>query len=200
MSDSLKADRGVSCGGLAFRVDSMAHTAATGGTRTHHGRRGVRFALRTASVGLMIIGATASLILGLTMPVVELTHFYVWSETHSFISIVGSLYAERELFLASVLVIFSMLFPVIKLAYLLVAYANMAGGRGGCRNVLNRMSWLGKWSMLDVLVLALVIFYIKASALAEATTLPGIYFFSGAVLMTMMAYALVEHGPGRPAY
>jgi len=47
-----------------------------------------------------------------------------------------------------------------------------------------------------VLVLALVIFYVKASALTEAAALPGIYFFSAAVLMTMIAYALVEHSPG----
>lgn len=152
-------------------------------------------AVRTSAVGLMIVGAVACLVLGLTMPVIELTYFYVWTDTHSFISIVRALYAEQELFLAVILVVFSMLFPAIKLVYLLVAYTCMAAGDGAPPRMLNRMSWLGKWSMLDVLVLALVIFYVKASALTEATTLPGIYFFSGAVLMTMIAYALVEHGP-----
>ena len=152
--------------------------------------------IRTVAVGVMIIGATGSLVLGLTLPVIELTYFYVWSDTHSFISIVRALYAEQELFLAGVLVLFSMLFPAIKLLYLLVAYTTMATGAGARQRMLNRMSWLGKWSMLDVLVLALVIFYVKASALTEAAALPGIYFFSAAVLMTMIAYALVEHSPG----
>jgi paraquat-inducible protein A len=153
-------------------------------------------AIRTVAVGVMIIGATASLVLGLTLPIIELTYFYVWSDTHSFVSIVRALYAEQELFLASILVVFSMLFPAIKLLYLLVAYTTMATGGGARQRMLNRMSWLGKWSMLDVLVLALVIFYVKASALTEAAALPGIYFFSAAVLMTMIAYALVEHSPG----
>jgi len=151
--------------------------------------------VRTFAVGIMIIGATACLVLGLTLPVIELTYFYVWSDTHSFVSIVRALYVEQELFLASILVVFSMLFPGIKLLYLLVAYTTMAAGGGARLRALNRMSWLGKWSMLDVLVLALVIFYVKASALTEAAALPGIYFFSGAVLMTMLAYALVEHSP-----
>jgi len=151
--------------------------------------------LRTFTVGLMIVGAAMCLVLGLTMPVIELTYFYVWSDTHSFISIVRALYAEQEMFLAGILVVFSMLFPAIKLVYLLVAYACMAAGEGARRRMLNRMAWLGKWSMLDVLVLALVIFYVKASALTQANTLPGVYFFSGAVLMTMIAYALVEHSP-----
>ncbi len=152
--------------------------------------------IRTFAVGLMIIGATASLVLGLTLPVIELTYFYVWSDTHSFVSIVLALYAEQELFLAGILVVFSMLFPAIKLLYLLVAYTTMAVGSGARQRMLHRMSWLGKWSMLDVLVLALVIFYVKASALTEAAALPGVYFFSAAVLMTMIAYALVEHSPG----
>lgn len=150
---------------------------------------------RTFAVGVMIIGATACLVLGLTLPVIELTYFYVWSDTHSFVSIMRALYAEQELFLAGILAVFSMLFPAIKLLYLLVAYTTMAAGGGARQRVLNRMSWLGKWSMLDVLVLALVIFYVKASALTEAAALPGIYFFSAAVLMTMVAYALVEHSP-----
>jgi len=151
--------------------------------------------LQMLAVGVMIVGATASLVLGLTLPVIELTYFYVWTDTHSFVSIVRALYAQQELFLASILVVFSMLFPAVKLIYLLVAYTTMAAGGDARRRVLHRMSWLGKWSMLDVLVLALVIFYIKASALTEAAALPGIYFFSAAVLMTMIAYALVEHGP-----
>jgi paraquat-inducible protein A len=143
----------------------------------------------------MIIGAAGSLVLGLTLPVLQLTYFYIWSDTHSFVSIVGALYTERELFLAGILVVFSMLFPVIKLLYLIVAYTTMVAGGRARQRVLNRMSWLGKWSMLDVLVLALIIFYVKASALTEAAALPGIYFFTGAVMMTMIAYALVEHSP-----
>ena len=150
---------------------------------------------RTLAVAVMIIGAAGSLVLGLTLPVLQLTYFYIWSDTHSFVSIVGALYTERELFLAGILVVFSMLFPVIKLLYLIVAYTTMVAGGRARQRVLNRMSWLGKWSMLDVLVLALIIFYVKASALTEAAALPGIYFFTGAVMMTMIAYALVEHSP-----
>ena len=35
------------------------------------------------------------------------------------------------------------------------------------------MEWLGRYSMTDVMVLALMIFYINASGYAEATVLPG---------------------------
>jgi len=42
--------------------------------------------------------------------------------------------------------------------------------------------------MTDVMVLALMIFYINASGYSEATVLPGIYFFAASALMTMFAY------------
>ncbi len=56
-----------------------------------------------------------------------------------------------------------------------------------------RIEWLGKWSMLDVLVLALLVFYAKSTQFADAVALPGIYFFAGSVILTMIAYSLVNH-------
>ena len=61
------------------------------------------------------------------------------------------------------------------------------------------MSWLGKWSMLDVLVLALLIFYAKSTGIADAVSMPGIYMFAAAVVLTMLAYGIVEYDAERPA-
>ncbi|MGO9986088.1 MAG: paraquat-inducible protein A, partial [Rhodomicrobium sp.] len=55
-----------------------------------------------------------------------------------------------------------------------------------------RIEWLGKWSMLDVLVLALLVFYAKSTGLADAVALPGVYFFAASVILTMIAYALID--------
>ena len=181
---------------LDYRLEQSLSRRRTSVRRTaEHSYANGPSGLRTFLVGALIIGATTCLVLGLTMPVIELTYFYVWSDTHSFISIVRALLAEQEIFLAGILGVFSMFFPAIKLVYLLVAYTTMATGGDARNRAINRMSWLGKWSMLDVLVLALVIFYVKSGALTEAAALPGVYFFAGAVLMTMIAYALVEHSP-----
>ncbi len=46
--------------------------------------------------------------------------------------------------------------------------------------------------MLDVLVLALLIFYAKATNLADATSMPGIYLFAVAVILTMIANSIIE--------
>jgi uncharacterized paraquat-inducible protein A len=53
--------------------------------------------------------------------------------------------------------------------------------------------------MLDVLVLSLVIFYAKTTYIADATSMPGIYMFSAAVIITMVATAIIEHDMSRDA-
>ena len=53
---------------------------------------------------------------------------------------------------------------------------------------ISAMEWLGRYSMTDVMVLALMIFYVNASGYAEASVLPGIHFFAASALMTMFAY------------
>jgi paraquat-inducible protein A len=147
---------------------------------------------RAFLVLLLVIAAAACLVLGLTLPVVKLTRLYFWNDTHSLTSIIAALYHTREFFLAGVIFVFSILFPVFKLIYIVAAGTLMAQQSAHRSRILRRIAWLGKWSMLDVLVLALLIFYAKSTALSDAVALPGIYFFAGSVVLTMLAYGLVE--------
>jgi paraquat-inducible protein A len=147
---------------------------------------------RSFLLGLMIVGATVCLVLGLTLPIMRLTRFYIWTDVHSLVSIVRELTVSGEIFLAAVICIFSVIFPFFKLLYLLALYSIRQVHPGGPGRWLKRISWLGKWSMLDVLVLALVIFYAKATNLADATSMPGIYMFTVAVILTMIANSMIE--------
>lgn len=144
-------------------------------------------------LGVLIVAASVCLVLGLTLPIVRLTRFYVWTDVHSMISIVTALYDAQELFLAGVICLFSVVFPFAKLVYLLALYSARQWNPHSQSRFLRRIAWLGKWSMLDVLVLALVIFYAKSTQLADAMSMPGIYMFAAAVVLTMVAYGIVEH-------
>lgn len=144
------------------------------------------------AVGLLIVSASVCLFLGLTLPVIRLTRLYVWTDTFSITSVIWTLFREGEFWLSAVLFVFSILFPALKLLYLLVLFA-MPGDSGSKRmKNLNRLAWLGKWSMLDVLVMALVIFYVKSSGVADAVALPGIYFFAASVILTMITSAQIQ--------
>jgi paraquat-inducible protein A len=149
--------------------------------------------VRSFFLGILIVAATVCLVLGLTLPIVRLTRFYVWSDVHSMISIITELYNSQEVVLAVVICLFSVVFPFIKLIYLLALYSARHWNPERQGRFLRRMGWLGKWSMLDVLVLALVIFYAKSTKLADAVSMPGIYMFAAAVVLTMVAYGIVEY-------
>lgn len=151
---------------------------------------------RAFFVLVLVVAAAACLVLGLTLPVVRLTRLYFWTDTHSLTSVIKALYYTGELFLAGVVFVFSILFPAFKLIYILAAGTLMAQPSARRSRILRRLEWLGKWSMLDVLVLALLVFYAKATALADAVALPGVYFFAASVVLTMLAYGLVERDHG----
>ncbi len=148
---------------------------------------------RSFILGILIVAATVCLVLGLTLPIVRLTRFYVWTDVHSMISILEELYAQKEIFLAGIICLFSVIFPAIKLLYLLGLYSARNVNPERRSTLLRHMAWLGKWSMLDVLVLALLIFYAKSTRLADAVSMPGIYMFAAAVVLTMLAYGIVEY-------
>jgi paraquat-inducible protein A len=57
------------------------------------------------------------------------------------------------------------------------------------------MEWIGRYSMTDVMVLALMIFYVNSSGYTEARVLPGVYFFAASALMTMLAYGWANAEP-----
>ncbi len=151
-----------------------------------HSRSG---AARSFLLGLLIVGASASFVLGITLPVLKLTRLYVWTDTFSITSVIWALAKDGEFVLAAILVLFSILFPMLKLLYLLALYAVPARPDERRAQALQRLGWLGKWSMLDVLVLALMVFYVKSSGIADAASLPGIYFFAASVILTMIATA-----------
>lgn len=147
---------------------------------------------RSFLLGLLIITATVCLVLGLTLPIIKLTRFYVWSDVHSLITVVRELYFSGEMILAGIVLVFSIIFPFTKLVYLLTLYTILTIHPNDASPWLKRLSHIGKWSMLDVLVLALIIFYVKMTDLADAVSLPGINFFAAAVILTMIATAWLE--------
>jgi paraquat-inducible protein A len=147
---------------------------------------------RSYLLGLLIVAAAVCLVLGVALPAIKLTRLYVWTDTHSIASVIVALFRENEIFLCLILVVFSIVFPTLKLLYLLALYAVPAEHGNKRRKALERLSWLGKWSMLDVMVLALMVFYVKSSGIADAAALPGIYFFTASVVLTMWATALTH--------
>jgi paraquat-inducible protein A len=144
--------------------------------------------LRTFAFSFVIILATVFFALGVMLPAIRFTTVFVWTNQHSIATIIWALYKNEEFFLCFVIFMFSIFFPFLKLFYLLTLVTSPDMPAEFRDKSISAMEWLGRYSMTDVMVLALMIFYINASGYTEASVLPGIYFFAASTLMTMLAY------------
>jgi len=81
-----------------------------------------------------------------------------------------------------------------KLLYLLLVSTLPSVELTRQRRRLKALEWLGKWSMHDVLVLSLSIFFIKSQGVYDAKSLNGVYFFTAAVMFMILAYAWLGSG------
>ena len=163
-------------------------------------RRSRRRRMRNFAFSFLIILATVFFALGVMLPAIRFTTVFVWTNQHSVATIIWALWKNEEFFLCFVIFMFSIFFPFMKLFYLLTLVTSPDMPAEFRNKSISAMEWLGRYSMTDVMVLALMIFYINASGYSEASVLPGIYFFAASAIMTMLAYGWANSvTPGLPA-
>ena len=154
-------------------------------------------AFRNFVLSFLIIVATVCFALGIILPSIRFTTVYVWTNEHSIGTIIWALWESEEVFLCTVLFLFSILFPFLKLLYLLTLVTSPDIPPEFRKKSIATMEWLGRYSMTDVMVLALMIFYVNSSGYTEARVLPGVYFFAASALITMLAYGWANTVPAR---
>ena len=140
----------------------------------------------------ILAGALALLFWGLTLPILSVPKFWLFGDTVSIVSAIKSLYAAGEIFLATVLLVFSILFPVAKNLAMLAVF--IKGARIGrfSRHLMRIAAVLGKWSMLDVFIVAILVASVKLGVLAHASVLSALYFFAASVILTNLLSTLVD--------
>lgn len=147
--------------------------------------------LRSRGLAALLIAATILLALGLALPIVEVERLLVFEERTSLLRLVYELLVQGEVLLGGVVGIFSVAFPAFKIGLLLRLWLRPPQA-ASARRALAWIDRLGRWSMLDVLVVALVVFSVKASGWATAASQPALYCFAVAVLLTMAAASLTR--------
>lgn len=125
--------------------------------------------------------------LGLTLPLMRFERLFFLEDRPSLIDMVLSLYRDQEYFLSGLVAAFSIGFPAAKI--ILTHVAALSGGRSRSLALLAAVS---KWSMLDVMLVALVLFAAKTSGLAAASVLPGLWFYAAATLGTALTAFLAR--------
>jgi paraquat-inducible protein A len=131
------------------------------------------------------------MILGLFLPVLELRRG-LSDQRYSVLTGIVDLAKGGNLLLALIVFAFSVVFPIAKLASLCVAlFGELARERR--QEVLRRLELLGRWSMLDVFVIAVLVGSVQLGVLSEGRALPGIYVFGAAILLSMVSTVAVHN-------
>lgn len=137
-----------------------------------------------------IAAALAALSVGLTLPAVRITKLHLWDTVYSIIGGLQALRESREWLVFGIILLFSVAFPYAKLLLLGALWCLKRGPRDG--RVLFLLEALGKWSMLDVLVVALAVLSLQSSFFVRSRLEQGVYWFAGAALGSMALSALTR--------
>lgn len=136
----------------------------------------------------ILLAASICFALGIVLPLIHVDRLYFFSDEPSLVGMIAALWVGGDWLLAVIVALFSVVFPAVKLGLL----HNAAYGAGAKAGIPSWLRALSNWSMLDVILVALVIFAAKTSGLATAFTKPGLWFFAASVVLTAAASAILK--------
>ncbi len=139
----------------------------------------------------IIVILNAALFLGgIFTPMITLKKFVLFSNTFSIISGIQTLLQEGKIFLFLIITIFSLLLPATKLIVIFLVLRQKTKEK--LQRYLHLMHMYGKWSMLDVFVVGIMVVVVKIDGMIKVELHYGFYIFTSAVLLTMILTTLVS--------
>ncbi len=138
-------------------------------------------------IPLLITGALLLFGAGIFFPFFHVTKFWVFGSAVSVVSGILTLFHEGEYFLFAVLTLFTLVFPCAKLVLLALIWLERRQDLARVRHLLGWVETLGKWSMLDVFVVAILVVAMKSAAVADIRLGLGLYLFTLSVAATQLA-------------
>jgi paraquat-inducible protein A len=142
-----------------------------------------------ASARALLIVCILFLGLGLWLPVMETRQLWVFKTEYSLLQTVQALLDEGEFELAALVFLFSIVTPVLKCAGLIALHLRRRGS--GVTGFARFVSGIGRWSLTDVLVVAILIVVWSSAGALGAASLPGLWFFALSAIGLIIASGLI---------
>lgn len=157
--------------------------------RPRQAGRANRVSIRVTAVSLAALALFPSAITLPIMRIEEMGH----SSNASIWSGALALLRGGDIFVGSVVFLCSIVFPLLKLGGLIAITA----GRRGLQRRARRVSWrivdlTGRWGMLDVLLVAVVVAWVKVGDLVDIQPGPAAISFTLVVILSLVATALFD--------
>lgn len=136
-------------------------------------------------LGPLVVITAVLLFFGWTLPIMTVDRLIFLSERVSILRACLELWNDGRYFLFFVIAVFSVVFPLIKLAAALILWYGVAAGSAALRRGLVWLEMLGRWSMLDVFAVAFGVAASQISLISEITLHAGLYVFTAAVVLSL---------------
>jgi paraquat-inducible protein A len=138
-------------------------------------------------LGLLLLAAAAALVAGWLLPVMTVRTLLVFYDEVSILTGAFRLLESGDYPLFALIVLFTVALPVGKLGLAYFAWSRLQVDDPRVRRALGWIEAVGRWSMLDVFVVALLVVVIKISLLSDVEIHAGLYVFILAVVLSMLA-------------
>lgn len=189
---TLAAKKACHCCGLVQTVPPIRR-----GQRAVCGRCGTGLARarnpRTAARATVACALSALILfpLAVGLPIMTIERFGHATE-QSLLSGTGALLADGQLFVGGVVFLCSIVLPVGKLVGLLLIAAEGVLHERHRAFTYRLIEWTGRWGMLDVLLLALLVAFVKIGDLVEVAPGPAALTFTLVVGLSLCASAAFD--------
>jgi paraquat-inducible protein A len=147
--------------------------------------------IQQRSIPFLLAAALLLFGTGIFFPFFHVTKLWVFDDAVSVVGGILTLFREGEYFLFIVLTLFTLVFPVVKLGLLTVIWLEREHDLARMRRLHRGVESLGKWSMLDVLVVAILIVAMKSAGVANIHVGLGLYLFTFSVVAAQFASAWI---------
>lgn len=120
---------------------------------------------------------------------------YAFYQCKSIADLIGILYESGNFFVGTAILFFSVLFPCLKLIFsFLFVLSNSLRKK---KIFMNTVSYIGKFSMADVQVVAVFLAYLAFNNLSQAVTtegkvILGLYLFTGYCVLSILVFFVIK--------
>lgn len=135
---------------------------------------------------VLLVAAVLLLSMGLYLPMITLSKFVIARNSFSVFSGVVELLRDGQFLLFILVAGFSIVLPILKVYVLFRILSLNQVNNHKLNKYLHLMHEYGRWAMLDVMVVAVLITTVKLGAIASIKVHTGLFVFGGAVLLIML--------------
>ena len=134
--------------------------------------------------------------IGITLPMLRIESIKILrvsifrDKTPSILDLVADLYVDGETWILLLVCLFSILFPIFKI---IVVHGMLVGSLSRKGRLGRAVQFLGKWSMAEIFLVAIVIYAVKTAGVASVATEPGLWFYAAAIFLTAFAAHFAKH-------